>query len=105
MGAVQVVVLLVLAQRVPDVGLVPDQRTVKQSPCSVLTLPQRPMIAFHPSTCGMRGPRAPTGVVDSGENVLACSRQRDGLDEVHRQHRLSLRAQELSPRDRADPGD
>ncbi len=39
----------------------------------------------------------PAAVVDGGESVLALTGQRDGLDEVHRQDRLSLRAQEVGP--------
>ncbi|WP_330275954.1 hypothetical protein OG205_10240 [Lentzea sp. NBC_00516] len=34
-------------------------------------------------------------VVDGGENVLALTGKCDRLDEVHRQDRLSLRAQEV----------
>jgi hypothetical protein len=41
----------------------------------------------------------PVGMVDGGENVLALACQRDSFDEVHRQDRLSLRAQEVGPSD------
>jgi hypothetical protein len=37
------------------------------------------------------------GVVDGGEDVLALPGQGDGFDEVHRQDRLGLGAQEGSP--------
>ncbi len=38
-------------------------------------------------------------MVDGGENVLALPDERDRFDEVHRQDRLSLRAQEVDPGD------
>lgn len=54
-----------------------------------------------PDMDGVRGradyPYTATGVVDDGENVLALAGQRDHLDEVHRQDRLRLRAQEVDP--------
>ncbi len=54
-----------------------------------------------PGMGGVRGradyPYTATGVVDDGENVLALAGQRDRLDEVHRQDRLRLRAQEVRP--------
>src|SRR6202000_3167727 len=57
----------------------------------------------YPSVGGVRGgaenPYAPAGVVDGGEDVLELPGQSDGLDEVHREDRLGLRAQECSPGD------
>jgi hypothetical protein len=68
----------------------------------------------HPGVCWVRGcaenAHAPTGVVDSGEDVLACAGQRDGLDEIHRQDHLGLGVQDLglchgrSVWRRVDPG-
>jgi hypothetical protein len=55
----------------------------------------------HPGMSGVRGgakySHPPADMVDDGENVLALPRQRDRLDEVHRQDHLSLRTQEVSP--------
>ncbi|QKV80623.1 hypothetical protein HUT10_47745 [Amycolatopsis sp. Hca4] len=54
----------------------------------------------HPSLCRVRrsteNADPPARVVDSRENVLPLSSERDGLDEVHRQNRLGLRAQKVS---------
>ncbi|WP_173142404.1 hypothetical protein [Kibdelosporangium persicum] len=41
----------------------------------------------------------PAGVVDRGEDVLSRSGKGDGLDEVYRQDRFGLGAQDVSPRD------
>jgi hypothetical protein len=48
---------------------------------------------------GAENTDAPASVVDGSEDVLALSGEGDGLDEVHRQDRLGLGAQEASPRD------
>jgi hypothetical protein len=49
----------------------------------------------------MRGgaENAPASVVDGGEDVLALAGESDGLDEVDRQDRLGLGAQQVDPCD------
>lgn len=139
-GAVPVVVPLILAQRFPEVGLVPDQRAVRElsaqrldpafhdrvhaghpdtgqdrhdpgaaddvvDQCRVLAVTitdEKPDLCEdagvlevhqkisdgprHPRVYRMRGgtenAHTPTGMVNSGENVLACTDQRDSLDEI-----------------------
>jgi hypothetical protein len=91
----------------PTLGYLPSRSRMRnltraRLPASSMSI-RRFRTACVTQACGVRGcaenAHAPTGMVNSGENVLAYAGQRDGLDEIHRQDHLGLRAQELGPRD------